>query len=346
MQPKELRRRPVICLGVFVLLLAACGSEAASRGDAMATSGTSEGVSPDGPWVYVDGSGTQTRLDAVPRRIVAHASAAAALVSFGIRPVGIYADGPVDDDLALRRLDLDGIEIVGEEWGVINIEAIAALDPDLIVAEWWPVEGAYSGLEDGTSAGNQRLLDIAPIVGVAQGPSIVTMIEDYEVLAESLGADLSAAEVEADQSRFDAALADFQSAVAAKPDLTVLAVSPDSEGLYVAVPEHAAELSDLVEWGLDVVVPDSPDVGFEYWETLSWENAGKYQADLVIVDERSYPSNLEQAEAQPTWSFIEAVASDAVAVWPAFWVRNNAAYALALERLTAAIESADEHLVP
>jgi len=111
------------------------------------------------------------------------------------------------------------------------------------------------------------------------------------------------------------------------------------------VPEHAAELSDFVEWGLDIVVPDSPDVGFEYWETLSWENAGKYQADLVIVDERYYPSNLEQAEAQPTWSFIDAVASDAVAVWPAFWVRNHADYAWALERLTAAIESADDQLV-
>ncbi len=81
-----------------------------------------------------------------------------------------------------------------------------------------------------------------------------------------------------------------------------------------------------------------------YWETLSWENADKYQADLVIVDERGYPSNLEEAEGQPTWSFLDAVAADAVAVWPAFWVRNHADYAMALERLTAAIEAADEHI--
>jgi iron complex transport system substrate-binding protein len=48
---------------------------------------------------------------------------------------------------------------------------------------------------------------------------------------------------------------------------------------------------------MDLVVPDSPDEGFEYWETLSWENADKYQADLLIVDERSYPTNVEQAES-------------------------------------------------
>lgn len=336
------RPRPVRLLSALLVvagLLAACGDDA-DTSDVAALSDT-----PTGEWVYVDGSGRESQLDEVPERIVAHASAAAALLSFGIRPVAIYADSPVEDDLALNHVDLDGIEIVGEEWGVINVEAVAAADPDLIVAEWWPVEEAYSGLEEGTGAGSQALLEIAPVVGVAQGPSIETMIEDYEELAVSLGADLDAADVASNRERFEVALAAFQAAIAAKPDLSVLAVSPSPEGVYVAVPEHAAELADFVEWGLDVVVPDSPDVGFEYWETLSWENAGKYQADLVIVDERGYPSNLEEAAAQPTWSFLDAVARDSVAVWPAFWVRNHADYAMALERLTTAIEAADEDLV-
>jgi len=78
---------------------------------------------------------------------------------------------------------------------------------------------------------------------------------------------------------------------------------------------------------------------------LSWENADKYQADLVIIDERGYPANLEQAQQQPTWPAIEAAAAGAVAVWPAYWLRNYADYAAALERLTTAITDADEHLV-
>ena len=126
----------------------------------------------------------------------------------------------------------------------------------------------------------------------------------------------------------------------------MLAVSPTTESLYVAVPEFAAELSDFMSWGLDIVVPDEPDPGFEYWQTLSWENADTYQADLVIVDERGWPDNVEEVEAsQPTWQTIEAVAAGAVDIWPAYWVRNHTDYANSLDRLTAAINAADPDLV-
>jgi iron complex transport system substrate-binding protein len=185
-------------------------------------------------WTYVDGSGTETTLDEVPTRIVAHSSAAAALISFGIRPVGIYADTAVDEELALRGLDLDGIEVVGEEWGVINLEAVAALQPDLVVAEWWPLERAYSGMEEGAGTTLETMRAIAPVVGVSQGPSIVAMIEDYADLAASLGADLDEPVVAASRSRFDAAVAAFEQAIAAQPGLTVLAVSPTAESLYGA----------------------------------------------------------------------------------------------------------------
>ena len=172
------------------------------------------------------------------------------------------------------------------------------------------------------------------------------MIEDYAELATSLGVDLDDPEVAVARDRFDAAVAGFEQAAAAKPDLSVLAVSPATEGLYVAVPEHAAELSDFVAWGLGLIVPERPDPGFEYWETLSWENADTYQADLIIVDQRDYPANLELAEDQPTWSSLTAAEAGAVAVWPAYWVRTYDAYAGALEELTGAIDAANEDLVP
>lgn len=332
--------RLVMMLLVAALFLAACGSDPEPSDSAAGGGGSGSGK-----WTYVDGSGRGTTIDHRPTRIVAHGSAAAALIPLGIRPVGIYADTPIDDDLALNHLDLDGIEIVGEEWGTINIEAVAALKPDLIVAEWWPVEKAYSGLEEGTSAASQQLNDIAPIVGVSQGPSILKMIEDYEKLAVSLGADPDATETKKHRDRFVEARANFETTVKAKPDLSVLAVSPTAESFYVAVPEHSAELSDFVEWGLNLVVPDQPDEGFEYWETLSWENVGKYQADVLIIDERGYPSNLDEAKQQPTWSLLTAATADAVSVWPAYWLRNYADYATALERLTSALDTADEDLV-
>ncbi len=335
-----MRTRLVPALAAAALLLGACGDDGSS--DDVAAAASAE--APSGEWTYTDGSGTTATLDETPTRIVAHGSSASALISFGIEPVGIYADTAIEDDLALQDLDLEGIEIVGEEWGVINVEAVAALEPDLIVSEWWPVEEGYSGMEEGTNY--DTLSQIAPVVGVAQGPSIVQMLEDYADLATSLGADLDDPAIAEAGERFDAAVAAFEEANAAKPDLSVLAVSPSEEGLYVAVPEHAAELADFLEWGLGLVVPERPDPGFEYWQTLSWENADTYQADLIIIDERSYPGNLDLAEGQPTWDTLAAAEAGAVAVWPAYWVRTYDDYAGALEDLTAAVEQADEDLVP
>ncbi len=331
--PAVCQLRPLAVLVACVaVLLGACGA------------GPAPGAA-QGEWVYLDGSGAETKLPKVPERIVMHSNVAAALIPLGVRPVGIYADTRVKDDLALKNLDLSGIQILGEEWGKINIEATAALRPDLIIAEWWPLENAYSGLEEGTGGANQRLRDIAPIAGPAQGPSIHKMIQDYEALASRLGADLEAAGVKGDRARFEAARASFEAATRAKPNLSVLAVSPSPEGLYVAMPKEAAELSDFVSWGMNVMTPGTPDPEFAYWETLSWENAGKYQADLLIIDERTYPSNLEQARTHPTWSFLKAVPQNQVAVWPAFWLRNYRDYAMALDRLTTAINATNENLV-
>lgn len=311
------------------LILAACGAESTAD------------EATEGPWEFTDGSGDTVELDATPSRIIAHGHAAAALISFGIRPVGIYADTPAEDDPGLEGLDLEGIEILGETWGEIDVERAAELNPDLIVADWWPVEDAYSGTEEGVKEASKRIADLAPMVGSAQGDSVVDLIEGYEDLAESLGADLEAEQVTTAKRRFEEAVAAFEEATAAKPDLTALAVSPTTDLLYAAVPEHAPELLDFQRWGLDVIVPDDPDEGFPYWENLSWENADKYQPDLLLVDDRSYPGNLRQAEKQPTWDSIEAAAAESTVPWPAYWLHTYADYAEQLEALTAAIEGTD-----
>ena len=308
---------------------AACGSDSAA----------SEGSG--GPWTYTDGSGKTVELASRPARIIAHGHAAAALLSFGIRPIGIYTDTPIEDDPGLKDLDLDGIEILGEAWGEIDVEKAAELAPDLIVADWWPVDRAYSGVEDGVKEESKKIAELAPMAGASQGDSAVSLIEGYEELAESLGAELDNEGVRASKERFDDAVAAFEEATAAKPGLDALAVSPTTDLLYVAVPEHAPELLDLRSWGLDVIVPDNPDKGFPYWENLSWENADKYQPDLLLIDDRSYPANLKQAERQPTWDTIEAAAAGAVVPWPGYWVHTYEDYAEQLEAMAAAIEKAD-----
>jgi iron complex transport system substrate-binding protein len=321
----------LLILSVAALVLAACGTSA-------------DDTEGDGGWSFTSGNGKTVKLDSTPKRIIASGAEAAALLAYGIKPVGLYASGPIKDDKNLKDLDLSGIEILSETYGEIDVEKAASLKPDLIVADWWPAEKAYSGLEEGTKASSKKLLDLAPIVGIAQGDSTAELAQGYEDLAVSLGADLQSAKIASDKKAFNVALAGFKKAVAAQPDLTTLAVSPAADLLYVANTKYAPELLDFKRWGLDVMTPDSPDKGFPYWENLSWENADKYQPDLLLIDGRTYESSVKLAEKQPTWNSIKAARAKAYAVWPAYWVHTYAEYTTALTELTKTIEKADDSI--
>ena len=295
------------------------------------------------PWTYTDATGQVVELAEMPTRIIASQDAAAGLIPLGIRPVGIYADGPVTDAKALQGLDLTGIEIIGQAWGEIDIEKAAALQPDLVIAEYWPLDTTWSG-GDAVTGADSPLRALAPITGPANGDSILKLIEGYEQLAASLGSDLADPAIAADKARFETARAAFSAAVAAKPNLTVLALWAGTDSMSIASPPGSAELMDFKAWGLNIVSPEIAD-DRGYWETLSWENADKYQPDLIMVDNRS-PATMATALAQPSWTLMQAAAAGAVTEWPAFWLRNYGAYATALDQLTAAITAADENLTP
>ncbi len=312
-----------------VSLLAACGTDGGSEGGG------------DG-WSYVSGDGERYTAEEVPTSIIAHAYAAKVLMEFGITPVGIYADAPITEDVGLQGVDFGGIEILGEEWGVIDVEKAAELEPDLIVGDWWPAEDAYSGLEAGVEDESRRIGELAPVVGASQGDSIVDLIEGYASLAESLGADTEV--IDEQRSEFEAAVEEFEAATAAKPGLTALAVSPYDADYYVAVPQYAPELLDFQSWGLAVIDPDSPDEDFPYWETVSMENADKYQPDVLLFDDRNYPGNMDTLDAQPIANEIAAYAAGANTTWPAYWLHTYPDYTEQLERLTAFILEADENI--
>ncbi|MET1015591.1 MAG: ABC transporter substrate-binding protein [Leifsonia flava] len=320
----------IIALSASAILLAGCAGTGST---------TAEG---DDVWSYTSGDGKTYTADAVPTRIIAHAYAAKALMEFGITPIAIYADGDLDADVGLEGADFDDVEVIGEEWGKIDVEKAAALDPDLIVGDWWPAEEAYSGLEGGVEEASLKLADLAPVVGASQGDSIVGLIDGYADLAASLGADTDAiAEKKAD---FETAVASFEKATAAKPGLTALAISPWEDTYAVAVPEYAPELLDLQSWGLDVIVPTTPDPDFPYWQSLSFENADTYQPDLLLFDDRNHPGNEETLAEQPIASKITAFAAGATTTWPAYWLHTYSDYTAQLERLTEVIDKADPDL--
>ena len=316
---------------IVALVLAACGSSPENPGGGDA-------------WSFTSGDGETYTAEEVPTRVIAQGEAAAALLSFGIRPVGIYLNAPLSETRALEGFDLDGIEIIGETWGQIDVEKAAALRPDLIVSAYWPVEEAYGGFEEGVEENAKKTAELAPVVGPTIGESVEDMLNGFETLAVSLGADVGAGEIARHKADFEAARKRFSAVTAAKPELTALAVSPTDELLYVAVPENSAELTDFAEWGLNVIVPDSPDPAFPYWENISWENADKYQPDVILMDDRTYDASLAIADRQATWKRIKAVQAGAITPWPAYWISTWAAYAEQLDQLSDAVEKANPNL--
>lgn len=334
-------RRLVVLVAAAALTLAACGGGADEN--------EASGATDDQGWSFVNGDGTTVELDETPQRIIAHAGEAAALMSFGIKPVGIYADESVKTDANLRDLDLSGIEIIGEEWGKIDVEKAAELAPDLIVADYWPAEKAHSGMEEGVEAKSKKIAELAPVVGISQGDSILDLAEGYEDLAESLGADVDDPEIAANKERFEAARAEFEEVATARPDLTVYAMSPYEDKVYVANPKYAPELLDFIAWGLKVQTPERPDPDFPYWQTLSMENADKYQPDLIFWDDRENLGNSEKLNEQwladqPAWGKVRAAKEGAVAPWPAFWIHTYGDYATELEELVPIIRDADDSI--
>lgn len=324
------RSRALAAAVAAALTLTACGSTAADESGG------------DG-WSYKSGDGKTYTADQKPTRIIASGEAAAAMMSFGIKPKGVFLNDTLENTKALKGFDMSGIEILGETWGEIDAEKAAALRPDLIVTTYWPVEKSYGGLEGGVKEEAKKVGKLAPVVGPTAGESVITMLDGFESLAASLGADVDEPEIAANKAAFEKARERFKDVVAEQKGLTALAVSPTDDLLYVAVPEHSAELTDFTEWGLDVIVPKDPDKKFPYWENLSWENADKYQPDLLLMDDRAH-HEAEAPKNQPTWKKIEAAEAEALVSWPAYWISTYASYAEELDQLSDAIEKADPDL--
>ena len=324
--------RLALVAALAALVLSACGSNPSSEG------GDEKG------WSYKSADGKTYTAEKVPTRIIAQGEAAAALMSFGIKPKAVFLNDKLENVKALKGFDMSGIEILGETWGEIDAEKAAAIRPDLIVTTYWPVEKTYGGLEDGVKEESKKVGKLAPVVGATAGESVLDMIDGFETLAESLGADVDDPKIAANKAAFEKARDRFKDVVAEKKGLTALGVSPADDLLYVAVPEHSAELTDFTEWGLDVTVPRDPDKKFPYWENLSWENADKYQPDVLLVDDRAFANAQKVVKKQPSWKSIEAADADAIIAWPAYWVHTYQRYAEQLERMAKEISKADPDL--
>ncbi|MFA9444613.1 ABC transporter substrate-binding protein [Egicoccus sp. AB-alg6-2] len=266
-------------------------------------------------WSFTDDRGVTVTLDEAPTSIAAYAEAGGALIRYGITPVGMFGASPIESDPLFEGYDITSVESFGATYGEVEIEKMIAADVDLIVSTIFadPASDLSQAVVRGFNDLEQQAQfeDVAPIVGINAATDARTALERMADLAEALGADLESEEFTTDRAEFDEASEELEAA-AAEESLTVMAISVFGEQIYVAQPSDYADLSYYQELGVDVLEPDTDDA---FWEALSYEQADKYHADVIIYDDRPFASPIDELLAVPTFGGLPAVEAEQLGPW-------------------------------
>ncbi|MFJ3879546.1 ABC transporter substrate-binding protein [Streptomyces sp. NPDC090077] len=309
-----LSRRGLVAAGGalgLVAALTACGGGDKAK-DAGGDKGSTAAAS--GPWSFKDDLDKDATAKSTPKNIVAYTGTAAALYDYGVQVKGVFGPTKLADgkpDPMAGSMDISKVEILGNVYDEFNVEKYAALKPDLLATNSW----------DGTlwyvpEASKDKILKLAPAaaIGVGDKASMDKALERTAELAKSLGADLNSKKAADGKARFDAATAKVREAVKANPGIKVLVASGADQLFYVSTPKTSADLKYFESLGVEFVTPDQGALDPQgFYESLSWENAGKYKADVVLLDNRTQALQPEALKAKPTWNELPAVKAGQVA---------------------------------
>jgi iron complex transport system substrate-binding protein len=315
-------------------LLAACSATTGT--DAAATSSTG-----GGGWVFTDDRGTTVRLAAAPTRVVAYTGTAAALYDFGV-PVSTFAavfgptkrsDGTADP--MAGGLPVNGLTVLGEAYGEFDVAQYARLDPQLLITNMWQKDSLWYVPEASTS----QIGKLAPTLGITvTGTPLTTPLAEYERLAGLLGADLDSSRITAAKSAYEQAAEALRTHARSKGSIRVMAASASADLLYVADPSVYPDLSYFRELGVDLITPDDVQGGF--FESLSWENADKYAADVILLDDRTSALQPKDLTGKPTWTRLPAVRAGQIVGWASELRYSYAALGPVLSGFAAALGDA------
>ncbi|MEI5099797.1 ABC transporter substrate-binding protein [Streptomyces sp. PmtG] len=309
-------------------LLTACGDD----GDGGSSSGGSGKA-----WSFKDDRGKVVKADAAPKTIVAFISTAAALHDYGVECAGVFGPSePVGGRPNPQAGDLDVAKLtsLGSAWGQFNIEKYATLKPDLLISNMFPPPALWFVPDESS----KKIAALAPTIGInGARVSLLEPLKRYTDLAEALGGDLESAKARAAKARFQKAERTLREAAKANGGLKVMAMTGDDDQMYVAVPDSYCDLNYFKDLGVEFVEGKKSDE-WGFWEFLSWENANKYHADLIMIDNRSSALPPKELAKKPTWNKLPAVKAGQTVPWSMEERYSYAGYAPVLERLAAAVE--------
>ncbi|MEU9402213.1 ABC transporter substrate-binding protein [Streptomyces sp. NPDC048242] len=336
-----LTRRGLLAAGGALGLgvaLAACGDD---KGKSGGTAGQAKPAK-SGAWSYKDDRGTTVKLDSVPTKIVAFTGIAAALHDYGVKVDGVFGPTTTKDgkaDVQAGDLDVKKLTVFGNVWDQFNIEKYAAFGPQVLISTTFDDKGTLWYVPQASAA---KIAQLAPSVAISvfDRPLSQPLQRVWE-LAESLGADMKAAEATAAKKRFEAASERLRKAAKSRPEIKVMAGSAAPTVFYVSGTNLSADLEYFKSLGVNFVEPsESAKKATGGWfETLSWENVDKYKADIIMMDDRS--SALQPADiTKATWKKLPAVKAGQVIPRSAEPILSYAKCAPLLENLAKAIETA------
>jgi iron complex transport system substrate-binding protein len=309
---------------VALLIPAACGSSD-SGGDSADSAAFS----------FTDDLGTKIKLDEMPDRLVVQSSMAAALTDLGLgdKIVGVFGPLRADGDAAqVAGLDIDSVKDVtgGGEYGDVDVEKVVELKPDLVITSQYLAPDLWY-LNKASATALKKLVPI--LVVDFDGKSLPELLDGTERAAKALGADLDSSDVKASHTAFDAAGDRVEQVGRQLGDRKILAGSGSPDLFYVSNPKVSPDLSYWVdELGLPITIPDNPDEG-GYFESLSWENADKYPADVFLYDDRIGAAGLKQLEGEKVFGTLEAAKKKAYVPWTSVAPPSYQAYADLMDRL-------------
>ncbi|MFD3840762.1 ABC transporter substrate-binding protein [Streptomyces sp. NPDC058642] len=305
----HLTRRGILAAGGALGLgavLAACGDDDAKNGG---SDSETTAAKKSGPWTFKDDRGTEVKLDKIPANIVAFTGVAAALYDYGITVKGVFGPTKTTDgkaDVQAGDMDISKVEILGNVWDQFNVEKYAALAPDVLITTMFDDAGTLWYVP---AASADKIAKLAPSVGISvYDRQITEPLQRVWELAESLGADMTAASVTGAKKKFEAAATRLRAAAKAKPEIKVLAGSASQDIFYVSGTNLSIDLEYFKALGVNFVEPPekAKAKGGGWYESLSWENVDKYKADIIMMDDRSatiQPADITEA----TWKKLPAV---------------------------------------
>ncbi|MEU6645646.1 ABC transporter substrate-binding protein [Saccharomonospora sp. NPDC046836] len=284
-------------------LLAACG-----RG------GSPTSAQPgSGAWTFTDDTGATVTLDARPTRIAGLNDAIASLWNYGVTPVASFGFTGLADDVNFRGKDLTRVTEVGTTYGEIDIEALVAQQPELIVTHAYPKDSSGTldpqkplyGFADLKQ--QQTVAGIAPIVTIAMSGSAADVVERTVEFAQSIGVSQEA--LEQPRRDYDAARERLRAATASGLSVMAVAAYP-GEGVYIAKAPDDPALLSYTELGLNYPDPGGSDY---YWQQVSWENILDHRTDVVLYSLRAMSG--ADMQQQPTFAQLPAAEAGQVFPW-------------------------------